>query len=52
MRFRTRVGRASGALLLGLTSLATLRLIFEILIVEELLLSRRKDELCTAINAL
>jgi len=46
------MNRAVRALLLGLTSLATLRLILEVLIVEELLLSRRKNELPTTINTL
>jgi hypothetical protein len=44
--------RATRALFFGLTSLAPLWLVFEVLIVEELLLSRRKNELLTTINTL
>jgi len=46
------MGRAVRALFLGLTSLATLRLVLEVLIVEELLLPRRKNELTTTIDTL
>jgi hypothetical protein len=46
------MSRAVGALLLGLTSLATLWFILEVLVVEELLLSRRKNELPTTIDTL
>jgi hypothetical protein len=46
------VCRTACALLLGFTSLTPLRLVLEVLIVEELLLSRRKDELSTTINTL
>jgi hypothetical protein len=35
----------------GLASLAAFRLVFEILIVEEVLLPRGKDELCAAFRA-
>jgi hypothetical protein len=52
MRFGSCVHGSACALLLGLTSLASLRLVFEVLIVEELLLSRRKNELPTTIDAL
>ena len=52
MRLRSRMCRAVRALLLGLASLATLRLVLEVLVVEELLLSRRENELLTTIDTL
>jgi hypothetical protein len=39
-------------LALGLTAFAALRLILEVLVVEEVLFSRCKDEICSAIDAL
>jgi hypothetical protein len=44
--------RAARALFLGFTSLATLWLVLEVLIVKELLFPRRKNELPTTINTL
>jgi len=43
---------ASAALAFRFTSLATLRLVFEILVVEEVLLPRCENEFCSAIRAL
>jgi hypothetical protein len=44
--------RAASALFLGFTSLTTFWLVLEVLIVEELLLPRRKNELPTTIDTL
>ena len=52
MSFGTHVSRAVRPLLFHLASLASLRLIFEVLIVEELLFSRREDELLTTFDTL
>jgi hypothetical protein len=44
--------RGRGALALGLAILAALWLVFEVLVVEEVLFSRSEDEIRSAINAL
>jgi len=43
---------APRALALGLAGLAALGLVLEVLVVEEVLLSRRKNKICSAIHAL
>jgi hypothetical protein len=49
-----RFGKARGrrTLTLHLAILAALGLVFEVFVVEEVLFSRCKDEICSAINAL
>jgi hypothetical protein len=44
--------RGRGALALGLTVLAALGLVFEVFVVEEVLFSRCKDEICSAVYTL
>ena len=50
--FRFGKARTRGALALRLTRLAPFRLVFEVFVVEEVLFSRCKYEICSAINTL
>jgi hypothetical protein len=50
--FRLRKARTRGALALGFAAFAPFGLVFKVLVVEEVLLSRCKGEICSAINAL
>jgi hypothetical protein len=50
--FRFRETRTRSALALGFASLAALWLVLEILVMEEVLFSRCKNEICPAVCAL